>query len=160
MTVGKSVYSLVLMDEVIAEIDKEAGRLGMSRSNLINRILAESVSYTTPQHRIESAFNELSKIIGAMKYLTIADEGDTIISVRSPISYKYNPTVRYSFSVLDMLKNPFGEIKAVFRTQNREFLYYVGVFFRIWHSLENSLVGDAPKSVRNSSFSGFRFTPN
>lgn len=137
---GKSVYSLVLMDEVIAEIDKEAGRLGMSRSNLINRILAERMSFVTPQHRIESAFSELSKIIGAMKYLSISDSGDSIISVRSPIAYKYNPTVRYSFSVRDMQGNPFGEIKASFRTQNADFIYYVNVFFKMWHSLENSLL--------------------
>lgn len=136
---SKSVYSLVLMDEVIEEIDKEAGRLGMSRSNLINRILAEAVSFTTPQHRIETAFRELSKIIGTMKYLSVSGGGGSVISVKSPISYKYNPTVRYSFSINDFSKNPFGEIKAAFRTQSREFIYYVTEFFKSWHRLENAL---------------------
>lgn len=140
---GKSVYSLVLMDEVIEEIDKEAGRLGLSRSNLINSVLAQHVSFTTPQQRTQNAFSEISKIIGAMKYLSVASEGDSIISVRSPISYKYNPTVRYSFAVLDLTSNPFGEIKAAFRTQSREFIYYVNIFFKMWHNLENSLAGEA-----------------
>ena len=35
----KSIYSLVLMDEVIRAVDEQAYRLGTSRSNLINQIL-------------------------------------------------------------------------------------------------------------------------
>ena len=38
---GKSVYSLVLMDEVVDAIDQMAYRNNTSRSNLINQILAE-----------------------------------------------------------------------------------------------------------------------
>ena len=37
----RSVYSLVLMDDVIKAVDEQAYRLGTSRSNLINQILAE-----------------------------------------------------------------------------------------------------------------------
>lgn len=44
---GKSVYSLVLMDEVVDAIDQMAYRNNTSRSNLINQILAEHVSLAT-----------------------------------------------------------------------------------------------------------------
>ena len=37
----KSLYSLMLSDEVVREIDVAAHRLGTNRSALINRILAE-----------------------------------------------------------------------------------------------------------------------
>lgn len=37
---SKSVYSLVLGDEVVAQIDRAAYALGTSRSNLINQVLA------------------------------------------------------------------------------------------------------------------------
>ena len=50
---GKTVYSLVLTDEVIEEIDRLAYTMGTSRSALIDRILAEKVSYTTPEMRID-----------------------------------------------------------------------------------------------------------
>ena len=43
---NKSVYSLVLMDNVVSEVDKMAYEMGTSRSNLINQILAEYVRYT------------------------------------------------------------------------------------------------------------------
>ena len=44
----KSVYSLVLMDDVVKAIDDMAYKLNTSRSNLINQILAEHVSFKTP----------------------------------------------------------------------------------------------------------------
>lgn len=138
---SKSVYSLVLTDDVVSAADLEAGRLGMSRSALINRILAEALSCMTPQRRIESAFGELDRIIGAMKYLTVTEGGGSVFSVRSPITYKYNPTVRYSVAISDLSENPFGELRAVFRTQNPAFLQYLEGFFRAWHRLEAAYAG-------------------
>ena len=41
---NKSVYSLVLTDDVVAEIDRIAYENGTSRSNTVNQILAEYVS--------------------------------------------------------------------------------------------------------------------
>ena len=48
---SKSVYSLVLSDDVVAQIDCAAYALGTSRSNLINQVLAEYVSLITPEKR-------------------------------------------------------------------------------------------------------------
>ena len=53
---NKSVYSLVLMDNVVGEVDKLAYEMGTSRSNLINQILAEYVRYTTPEMRMHAIF--------------------------------------------------------------------------------------------------------
>lgn len=43
----KTVYSLVLSENVVAEIDRLAYHKGTNRSNMINQIIAEYVSYTT-----------------------------------------------------------------------------------------------------------------
>ena len=56
---NKSVYSLVLMDNVVGEVDKLAYEMGTSRSNLINQILAEYVRYTTPEMRMRAIFDEM-----------------------------------------------------------------------------------------------------
>ena len=40
----KSIYSLVLMDEVVEVVDRMAYAMHTSRSNLINQILAEHLS--------------------------------------------------------------------------------------------------------------------
>ena len=43
----KTLYSLVLNDEVVREVDALAHRMGTNRSNLINQILAVYVNYIT-----------------------------------------------------------------------------------------------------------------
>ena len=48
----KNVYSLVLSEDVVHEIDKMAYRQGTNRSNLVNQILAEYASLITPERRI------------------------------------------------------------------------------------------------------------
>lgn len=45
---NKSMYSLILMDDVVREIDKIALRMNTNRSNLVNQILAEYASMMTP----------------------------------------------------------------------------------------------------------------
>ena len=60
---NKSVYSLVLMDNVVGEVDKLAYEMGTSRSNLINQILAEYVRYTTPEMRMRAIFDEMEKLM-------------------------------------------------------------------------------------------------
>ena len=49
---NKSMYSLILMDDVVREIDKIALRMNTNRSNLVNQILAEYASMMTPEKRI------------------------------------------------------------------------------------------------------------
>ena len=49
---NKSVYSLVLSDEIVQEIDRMAYEAGASRSAMINQILADYVRYTTPEKRM------------------------------------------------------------------------------------------------------------
>ena len=54
---GKSVYSIVLSDEVVQAVDEMAYRMNTSRSNLINQLLAERVSLTTPEMRMREIFS-------------------------------------------------------------------------------------------------------
>ena len=61
----KSVYSLVLMDDVIKAVDTEAYRRGTSRSNLINQILAEHLSCVTPEMRMREIFASLSELVSS-----------------------------------------------------------------------------------------------
>ena len=59
----KSIYSLVLSDGVMAEIDRIAYLRGQNRSQTVNEILAAYVSYTTPEQRIRTAFDRISSIL-------------------------------------------------------------------------------------------------
>ena len=65
----KTLYSLMLNEEVVREVDALAHRLGTSRSNLINQILAEYVNYTTPERRINDIFSALEQLISPSREL-------------------------------------------------------------------------------------------
>ena len=47
----KTLYSLMLDEQVVRHVDALAHRMGTNRSNLINQILAEYVDYVTPERR-------------------------------------------------------------------------------------------------------------
>ena len=53
-TMKKNMYSLMLAEEVIREVDKLAEQNNTNRSNLVNQILAEYVSLTTPEKHIQN----------------------------------------------------------------------------------------------------------
>ena len=70
----KTVYSLVLDDEIVEKVDLLAYRRGISRSQMINRILAERVSHETPEQRMETVFQaqeQLSAASGAHRFCNL-----------------------------------------------------------------------------------------
>ena len=73
---GKSLYSLILSDEVIRKIDVLAHRSGTNRSNYINQILAEHASITTPERRINDIFGLINEFFGIYAVcFTLSDKG-------------------------------------------------------------------------------------
>ena len=160
----KSVYSLVLMDNVVEAIDDMAYRMNTSRSNLINQILAEHVSYITPERRMKDVFECLRSIMD--NHFQIQGQGsEAMLSIRSPLRFKYKPTIRYRVELLKEIKeNTFGYLTVSFRTQSTQLIKALDSFFRIWSVLENKYNGklfengiefkyDDGKFIRNLKFS-------
>ena len=65
----KTLYSLMLSDEVVREVDALAHRMGTNRSNLINQILADYVSVTTPERRINDIFRAVEQMLAPSRDL-------------------------------------------------------------------------------------------
>ena len=146
---GKSVYSLVLMDEVVDAIDQMAYRNNTSRSNLINQILAEHVSLATPEKRMKDVFTSLEQFMDEQFQIQFMPS-DSMLSIRSPLRYKYKPTIRYS---VELYRNPgsyAGRLKVQFRTQNLQLIRLLQSFFEFWiSSLEGKyLPGRIHDSIR------------
>lgn len=55
----KNIYSLVLSDDVIDEIDSMARSAGLSRSAMVNQILAEKTRCITPEMRVKQITNAI-----------------------------------------------------------------------------------------------------
>jgi len=150
----KNMYSLMLNEEVVSAIDKLAAASGTSRSGLINSILAEYVSYRTPEMRIRDMFDLMEQQIrraGEMQIMLRSS--DSLFNLRSMLSYKYNPAVNYSIELYRAAKdNTIGEIRVGMRTQNSRLKVYLLQFYKLWAKIESIY-----HPAANASVSGERY---
>ena len=134
----KNMYSLMLGEDVIREIDKLAAEKSTNRSNLINQILAEYVSLTTPEKHVKNIFEIIEDYIGKIGgYMLNAQPNDMTMSIKSPLQYHYRPTIRYEVEMYRTPRQTIGQLKIIFRSQSPELLVDLTRFFKIWMQLEN-----------------------
>ncbi len=135
----KSVYSIVLSDDVVAQIDRLAYRHNTNRSNMINQILAEYVSYVTPEKRMQDTFRRMESILQAADtFQVLMQPTDSTLTLRSAIAYKYNPSVRYAVELYRTPGETIGELRVSLRSQNSSLLLYLTQFFRLWMTIESA----------------------
>ena len=133
--VNKSVYSLVLADDVVEAIDRLAYSMNTSRSNLINQILAERVQLLTPEKRMREIFAKIEQLMDS-RFQTLNQPSDAMMSIKSPLRYKYKPTIRYSIELSRDFHGKVGRLKVSFRTQSTQLISMLDSFFKLWARLE------------------------
>lgn len=132
----KSLYSLILMDSVVKEIDMLAQSQNTNRSNLVNQILAEYVSFVTPEKKINDIFCTINELLDNSIFSSFFDIHNTTMSLKSSLDYKYRPTIKYEVELYRTGKETVGELKVIFRTQSAELLLELTNFFKLWIHLE------------------------
>ena len=134
----KTMYSLMLAEDVIREIDRLAAEKNTNRSNLVNQILAEYVSMTTPEKHVQNIFDIIERFIGQQSgYLLYSQPNDMTMSIKSSLQYHYRPTIRYEVEMYRSPDKTLGQLKIIFRTTSSELLLELTRFFKIWIQLEN-----------------------
>ena len=134
----KTLYSLMLNDEVVREVDALAHSLGTNRSNLINQILAEYVNYTTPERRINDVLSAISELMAPSRELVPFFAPNSFsMSLKSSLEYKYRPTVKYEVELYRGGGDSIGELSVVFRTQSAALIASMTEFFRLWKRIED-----------------------
>lgn len=139
---AKMLYSLILSEDVVREIDEEARSLGTNRSRLINQILAGHVSLKTPAEHINDIFSAMEELLRPCRELTASFMPFApSLSLKSSIDYRYRPTVRYELKLAEGDED--GALTVIFRTQASELLKSMGDFFRLFARAECEAVGAA-----------------
>lgn len=137
----RSVYSLILSDRIVKEVDKLAYKLNTNRSAMINEILGEYLSLSTPENKIRQIISSLENSISLRpSFKILPSQTDATFIVKSALSYKYNPVIKYSVALYKNQRNRFGCIKAGIRTQNEQLIYIMNEFFRIFYKIENKYI--------------------
>ena len=151
---SKSVYSLVLNDEVVDLIDRMARVNGMSRSNMIEKILADATGFETPEIRANSVFGEIERLISAsnsMRYLS--QPSQYMASIMSYIDYRYNPAIKYSVELFPH-SDHLGQLKVTLRTQNPILINLMSDFYTLYSYLEREHYNKDARFL----FDGVKFT--
>lgn len=153
---SKSLYSLMLNDDLVRELDMLAHRLGTNRSNLVNRICAEYLDYTTPESRINDVLSALDALMQPSRELVpfFAPHSGSM-SLKSSLDYRYRPTIRYELS---LSAGGRGELAVVFRTTSGALLQQMELFFGLWKQLEDKYRAALGLSPRSFALSEGRFT--
>ena len=151
---NKSVYSLVLSDDVVEAVDKAAHRAGMSRSAFINNVLAEAVSYTTPEKRMNDIFDEIEQLINSDVFRIMPRPSESALALRSALRYKYNPVIRYSIEFSKNNTSLNAKFTAYLRTQSAALMICYSAFIELWVLLDGRSYGNG----YNYSVEGEKFT--
>lgn len=118
----KNVYSLVLSEDVVHEIDKLAYQRGTNRSNMVNQILAEYASLITPEKRMSHLLAEVRRHFESAAGFQLPEAASAgMMNLRTALRYKYNPTVRYSLE-LSRDNQSIGTLRVSLRTQNTQLI--------------------------------------
>lgn len=134
----KTLYSLMLNEDVVREVDILAHRMGTNRSGLINQILAEYVDYVTPERRIFNVLAAIEQLMAPSRELVpfLAPNSCTM-SLKSSLEYKYRPTIKYEVELYESSAEDTGELSVVFRTQSTALISAMTDFFRLWKQIED-----------------------
>jgi len=141
------------MDDVVAQIDRSAYEMSTSRSNLVNQILADYVSYVTPEKRMRAVFACIERmLVSESVFQPLLQPSEYMYSLRSALSYKYNPSVRYSIE-LYREQNPFpGVLRVSLRSQNSSLTLAMLQFFKLWVRMEQSMIGVIEYVIEDARF--------
>lgn len=161
---NKSVYSIVLADDVVEAVDAMAYSMNTSRSNLINQILAEKVQCVTPEMRMRDIFSKIEQLMDS-RFQFMDQPSDAMISIRSPLKYKYKPTIRYSVELSRDFQGKVGKLKVALRTQSAGLINAVNGFFEKWQKLENKYlselyVDNVPCKIEEGRFTRAFYSPS
>ena len=142
---SKNVYSVVLNDEIVALIDKKAFINGLSRSQMINEILAESVGFSTEKQRANEFLDSLTDF--QTDRIRVVRRQQSVIDFLSALNYKYSPKVTYSVDLF--AGEDAGELKIALRTTNPDLLNITSNFFNDFILIEQKYKGDVEYSIRD-----------
>ena len=153
----KNVYSVVLMEDVVNAVDQLAYQNNTSRSNMINSILAEYCSFQTPQQKISDIFEEIEQLMDDAHFKIANPPTESNLLIKSALSYKYNPSMRYSLTIYERPKNKLGLLKAGFRTSSATLLSCIHEFFNIWADfdekyLPSRIEGELNYEIENGKY--------
>jgi len=138
----KSVYSLMLFDEIVEKIDQMAYTRNTNRSQLINDILAEKIGMVTPEQKIQKILEQLDVNFSDTLSVSQINKNSSIQFGKS-LKYKYRPKVRYSYEFISSERGKYAVLKISSRTKSENLNDHFNEFFNLITTIEKEQNEDA-----------------
>lgn len=156
---SKQIYSLVLSEQVVEKVDREALVRGISRSQIINDLLCQSFGVWTPDlkmNRVMDLMTEAFRGLDTMQMVS-ATHGNTL-QLRTSVSYKYKPKLKYVIEMSGKNHPLLANLKIYSRTTSEPFLQCLVMFFGYISDFEESI---APQiGLRQVLSTGYAYEDN
>lgn len=155
----KSMYSVILRDELVRRLDAVAYENGVSRSVMLNKILADYLMVETPDTVMENIFSSMENLFGEITGMRFVNQSSTsMASVMSVLDYRYNPKVKYSVELFPA--GDLGQLKISLRSQNPTLIALLEDFYSFYISLENAYIGKRTYGYGDNRFVRILLRPN
>lgn len=134
----KNVYSLILSEDVVSAIDKLAYARGMSRSGLINEILASAVSYKTPEMLIRETLEEIERALDGTDFVKVSS-GANALAMKTALAYKYNPSLKFTLELQRSREGEtVGKLRISMRSRSEVLIMLLIDFMKLWQEIERN----------------------
>lgn len=157
----KNMYSLILSEPVIERIDQIAYQKGISRSQLIDQLLAQEVGLHTPEQKMRMVIEQVANIIQDQTPLQVKVRSDMGgMQFASYLRYKYNPGIRYHVEFQNQNGHLVGVLKVFSRSTSEDLLMHLSDFFRIFTVIDTARFQEfyrIPVSIQLSQESSNKF---
>lgn len=156
---SKQIYSLVLSEQVIEKVDREALIRGGNRSQIINDILCKSFGVWTPDLKMNRVMDLMSETLRELETLQMvsATHGNTL-QLRTTVSYKYKPKLKYVIEMSGKSHPVMANLKVYSRTTSEPFLQCLVMFFGYLSDFEETVFGSI--GHREVSSTGYTYEDN
>ncbi|MGL4607429.1 MAG: hypothetical protein ACRCU3_08205 [Eubacteriaceae bacterium] len=144
----KSVYSLMLFDEIVEKIDQIAYMNNTNRSQLINDLLAERIGLVTPEQKIQKILEQLDENFSDILSVNQINKNSSIQFGKS-LKYKYRPKVRYSYEFLANEDGKYPVLKISSRTKSEDLNEHFNAFFSLISTIEQEKNKELDKMSEN-----------
>jgi len=155
----KSVYSVILSDELVRRLDAVAYENEVSRSVMLNKILADYLMVETPDTVMENIFTSMENLFGAVSGMRFVNQASiSMASVMSALDYRYNPKIKYSVELFPA--GDLGQLKISLRSQNPVLIDLLEGFYSFFISLEEKYIGKRTYGYGDNRFVRILLRPN
>ncbi|MBQ7374008.1 MAG: hypothetical protein IJW64_05555 [Clostridia bacterium] len=155
----KSVYSVILRDELVKKLDAVAYENGVSRSVMLNKILADYLEMETPDTVMDGIFARMETLFSSIANMRFVNQASaSMASVQSALEYRYNPKVKY---VLELFPSgDLGQLKITLRSQNPALIALLEDFYTFFAQLESHYIGERAYAYQDNRFVRVFVRPN